>query len=180
VKIYVALLRGVNVGGKNALPMKELVAVLEDLGSRNVKTYIQSGNVVFESQEKDASRLSKKIKVEIKQRRGFEPHVLLLELEDFEKVIKKNPFPEVKTDPRALHAGFLASAPENPNLKTLESLKSDSERFHLIDKVFYLHAPEGVGRSKLAANAEKLLGVPMTDRNWKTVCEIWEMAKELI
>jgi uncharacterized protein (DUF1697 family) len=180
VKIYIALLRGVNVGGKNALPMKELVAVLEDLGSRNVKTYIQSGNAVFESKEKDASRLSKKIKVEIKQRRGFEPHVLLLEVEDFEKVIKKNPFPEVKTDPRALHAGFLASAPENPNLKTLESLKRDSERFHLIDKVFYLHAPEGVGRSKLAANAEKLLGVPMTDRNWRTVCEIWEMAKELI
>jgi uncharacterized protein (DUF1697 family) len=118
--------------------------------------------------------------VEIKQRRGFEPHVLLLELVDLEKAIKKNPFPAAETAPQALHAGFLASAPENPNLKTLASLKQDSERFQLIDKVFYLHAPEGIGRSKLAANAEKLLGVPMTDRNWRTVCKIQEMARALI
>jgi uncharacterized protein (DUF1697 family) len=179
MKTYIAFFRAINVGGRNALPMKELVAVLEELGSRNVKTYIQSGNAVFESKEKDASRLSKKIGVEIKQRRGFEPHVLLLELEDIEKAIKKNPFPEAETDPKALHVGFLTSTPENPNLKRLESLKSDSERFRLIDKAFYLHAPEGVGRSKLAANAEKLLGVSMTDRNWRTVCEIWEMAKQL-
>ena len=179
MKTYIAFFRAINVGGRNALPMKELVAILEELGSRNVKTYIQSGNAVFESKEKDASRLSKKIGVEIKQRRGFEPHVLLLELEDIEKAIKKNPFPEAETDPKALHVGFLTSTPENPNLKRLESLKSDSERFRLIDKAFYLHAPEGVGRSKLAANAEKLLGVSMTDRNWRTVCEIWEMAKQL-
>ncbi len=117
---------------------------------------------------------------EINKRRGFEPHVLLLELEEIERAIRKNPFPEAASDPRALHAGFLASTPEKPNLKTLESLKSNSERFHLIDKVFYLQAPEGIGRSKLAANAEKLLGVPMTDCNWRTVCKIWEMPKELI
>lgn len=180
MKTYIALFRGINLGGKNALPMKELVVVLEDLGSRNVKTYIQSGNAVFESKEKDASRLSNKISVEIKKRRGFEPYVLLLELADIERAITENPFPEAETDPQALHVGFLASAPENPNLKTLESLKRNSERFHLIDNLFYLRAPEGVGRSKLAANAEKLLGVPMTDRNWRTVCKIWEMAKELI
>jgi uncharacterized protein (DUF1697 family) len=129
---------------------------------------------------KDASRLSNAISREIKNRRGFEPNVLLLELEDIEWAIRKNPFPEAATDPKALHAGFLASTPEKPDLGTLESLKSDSERFHLIDKVFYLHAPEGIGRSKLAANAEKVLGVPMTDRNWRTVCKIWEMAKDLI
>jgi uncharacterized protein (DUF1697 family) len=102
-----------------------------------------------------------------------------LELEDLERAIRKNPFAEAATDPGALHAGFLAAAPENPNLKTLASLKTDSERFHLVDKVFYLHAPEGIGRSKLAARAEKLLGVPMTDRNWRTVCKIREMAKAL-
>jgi uncharacterized protein (DUF1697 family) len=94
--------------------------------------------------------------------------------------IRKNPFPEAVTDPKALHAGFLASMPEKPNLKALESLKSDSERFRLVGKVFYLHAPEGIGRSKLAANAERLLGAPMTDRNWRTVCKIREMARELI
>jgi uncharacterized protein (DUF1697 family) len=177
MKTYIALFRGINVGGRNALPMKELVGVLEDLGSRSVKTYIQSGNAVFESKEQDATWLSKKIRVEVKKRCGFEPHVLLVELEDIERAITENPFPEVEANPKALHLGFLASAPEKPDLKTLESLKRDTERFHLIHNVFYLHAPEGVGRSKLAANAERLLGVPMTDRNWKTVCKIWEMAK---
>ena len=180
MKTYIALFRGINVGGKNTLPMRELVAVLEDLGARNVKTYIQSGNAVFVSLGKEASQLSNAISREIKKRRGFEPNVLLLELEDIERAIRKNPFPEAATDSKALHAGFLASTPEKPDLGTLESLKSDSERFHLIDRVFYLHAPEGIGRSKLAANAEKLLGVPMTDRNWRTVCKIREMAKELI
>jgi uncharacterized protein (DUF1697 family) len=102
-----------------------------------------------------------------------------LELEDIERAIRKNPFPEAATDPTTLHAGFLASVPEKPNLRTLESLKSESERFQLIDKVFYLHAPGGIGRSKLAANAEKLLGAPMTDRNWRTVCKIRQMAQEL-
>lgn len=179
MKTYVALFRGINVGGKNALPMKALVAILEDLGAQNVKTYIQSGNAVFVSTEKDPSRLSNKISDEIKKRLGFEPHVLLLELEDIERAIKKNPFPAAATDPKTLHAGFLASAPVKPNLETLERLKSNTERFHLIDKVFYLHAPEGIGRSKLAANAERLLGVPMTDRNWRTVSKIRDMAKEL-
>jgi uncharacterized protein (DUF1697 family) len=179
MKICIALLRGINVGGKNLLPMTELVAMLGDLGARNVKTYIQSGNAVFVWKDKDTSQLSNRIRAEIKRRRGFEPYVLLLELEDLESVIQQNPFPEAEADPKALHAGFLAAAPERPDLKTLESLKSDSERFRLIGKVFYLHAPEGVGRSKLAAKAERLLGVPMTDRNWRTVLTLWKMAQEL-
>ena len=72
---------------------------------------------------------------------------------------------------------FLVSAPTKANLKALEALKKESERFELIDRVFYLYAPEGVGRSKLAANAEKLLGAPMTDRNWRTVCALWDIAQ---
>ena len=90
-----------------------------------------------------------------------------------------NPFPEAENDPKALHVGFLASAPKNPNLKALESLRKASEQFRLMDNVFYLYAPEGVGRSKLAANTERLLGVSMTDRNWRTVCKIMEMTQEL-
>lgn len=179
MKICVALLRGINVGGKNLLPMKELVAMLGDLGAQKVKTYTQSGNAVFVWKDKSTSRLSNQIKAEIKKRRGFDPHVLLLELGDFEKVIQQNPFPEAEADPKALHAGFLAAAPELPDLITLESLKIDSERFRLIGRVFYLYAPEGVGRSKLAARAERLLGVPMTDRNWRTVLTLWKMAQEL-
>ena len=135
MKTYIALFRGINVGGKNVLPMKELVALLEDLDCRKVKTYIQSGNAVFEIKGKDVSRLSNKISVEFKKHRGFEPYVLLSGLEEIEKAITENPFPEAETDPKALHLGFLASAPENPDLKTLESLKKDSERLHLIYNV---------------------------------------------
>ncbi len=159
--------------------MKELVALLEDLGCRNVKTYIQSGNAVFESKIIDTSQLANNISNEVEKRRGFQPVVLLLGIEEIEQAITNNPFPEAENDPQALHVGFLAAAPKSPDLKTLESLRTANERFCLIDTVYYLHAPEGVGRSKLAANIERLLGVSLTDRNWRTVCKIMEMAKEL-
>ena len=158
--------------------MKELVAILEGIGARKVKTYIQSGNAVFQSAEKNPSRLSKQLAAEIKKRRGFEPCTLVLGLEAIRKAIAENPFPEAEADPSSLHLGFLASWPKSPNLEKLSSLKKESERFHLSDGVFYLYAPEGVGRSKLAASTEKLLGVPMTDRNWRTVCKVMEMAGE--
>src|SRR5512135_2817675 len=114
MKTYIALFRGINVGGKGTLPMKELVALLEDLGCRNVKTYIQSGNAVFESKITDASQLANDISIEVKRRRGFQPFVLLLGIKDLEKAMKNNPFPEAEDNPKALHVGFLASAPSNP------------------------------------------------------------------
>lgn len=175
---YIALFRGINVGGKNSLPMKELVAILEGIGAKNIKTYIQSGNAVFQSPEKDSSPLSKRLTAEIKIRRGFEPHVLILRIEELKKAMKENPFPEAETDPTTLHLGFLASKPKTPDLEKLSSLKTNSERFHLSAQVFYLHAPDGVGRSKLAASSERLLGVPMTDRNWRTVYKVMEMAEK--
>ena len=178
-QIYIALLRGINVGGRHALPMKELAALLEDLGARNVKTYIQSGNAILRSEEEDMALLSGKITAEIRKRRGFEPDVLLLESEDIEEAISANPFPGAESEPKTLHLGFLASTPSSPDIEALEGLKKASERFRLRDKVFYLHAPEGVGRSKLAAGAERLLGVSMTVRNWRTVCKIQELAQEL-
>src|SRR6185369_15770210 len=153
---YIALFRGINVGGKNTLPMKGLVAILEGLGARRIKTYIQSGNALFQSAEMNISQLSQKIAAEIKKRRGFDSYVLVLGLDELEKAIEENPFPEADTDPSTLHLGFLAFAPENPDLKKLESLKKGSERFHLSERVFYLRAREGVGRSKLSASAEKL------------------------
>ena len=173
---YVALFRGINVGGHCSLPRKELVAILEEIGAQKVRTYIQSGNAVFESDEKNLARVSKQLSAEVMKRRGFEPHVLILTLEEFNKAITENPFPEAVADPSSLHLGFLASHPKSPDLNKLSSLRKESERFHLTESVFYLHAPEVVGRSKLAASSEKLLGVPMTDRNWKTVCKVMEMA----
>lgn len=174
---YIAFFRGINVGGNNLLPMKELVAAFESIGARKVRTYIQSGNAVFESTEKNLARLCKLLSAEIMNCRGFEPHVQILTLDALAKAIAENPFPEAVSDPSSLHLGFLASSPTNPDLEKLSALKKESERFQLIERVFYLHAPEGVGRSKLAASSEKLLGVPMTDRNWKTVCKVMELAE---
>jgi len=178
MKTYIALFRGINIGGNNIISMKSLATILENLDLQNVKTYIQSGNVVFQSRGKNSSRLSSKISAEIKKSQGFEPKVLLLELEEMGKAVESNPFPEAELRPETLHVIFLASVPVNPDLKKLESLKIKSERFELKGKVFYLHAPDGVGRSKLAANVERLLGVSMTGRNWRTVCKIMAMAKE--
>jgi uncharacterized protein (DUF1697 family) len=76
-----------------------------------------------------------------------------------------------------LHLSFLASVPENPDLTTMKNLKKENERFALEGRVFYMHAPEGLGRSKLAANIEKLIGVPATSRNWRTVTSIMELAR---
>jgi uncharacterized protein (DUF1697 family) len=176
---YIALFRGINVGGKNSLPMKELTGILEELGCQNVKTYIQSGNVVFRSHEKNISGLSDHLRAEIKKRRDFAPSVLLLSIKELEEIMANNPFSEAQSEPQTLHVGFLAAEPKQPDLKRLESLREKNERFQLINKAFYLHAPDGIGRSKLAANTERLLGVSMTDRNWRTVGKLLEMAKEL-
>jgi uncharacterized protein (DUF1697 family) len=173
---YIAFFRAINVGGKNPLPMKSLVAILEGMGARNVRTYIQSGNAVFQIAEKKPALLSSQLAAEIKQRHGFEPLTLILDLAALQKACADNPFPEAEADPPSLHLGFLAAKPQGPDLDKLSSLKKASEQFHLTDGVFYLHAPEGVGKSKLAASAEKLLGVPMTDRNWRTVCKVMELA----
>jgi uncharacterized protein (DUF1697 family) len=178
MKTYIALFRGINVGGTNVLPMKDLVALLENIGSQNVKTYIQSGNAVFQNQEDNSSLLSNKIRVTLKKSHGLEPQVLLLTPEEMERVIESNPFSEAESEPKTLHIHFLASMPKNPDLGGLESIKSDRERFALQDSVFYLHAPDGIGRSKLAANTEKILGVAITARNWRTVCKIMTMARQ--
>ncbi len=175
---YIILLRGINVIGKHALPMNELVALLEDLGARNIKTYIRSGNAVFQSSKKNALTITGRLTDEIKKRYGFSPHVLILGIDDIERAIAQNPYPEGEMDPSSLHLGFMASTPTNPDLKKLDSLRKASERFHLSAHVFYLHTPEGVEKSKLPASAEKLLGVPMTYRNWKTVCKISEIASK--
>jgi uncharacterized protein (DUF1697 family) len=178
MRTYVALFRGINVGGHNRLPMKDLTAALESVGALDIATYIQSGNAVFRCEETDASSLSDAIKVAIEGRHGFGPRVLVLESEEIERVVGSNLFPEAESEPKTLHAYFLASSPEHPDLDGLEEIKGDRERFVLSDGVFYLHAPDGIGRSKLAANAEKLLGVPTTARNWRTISKVMELVNQ--
>ena len=176
MKTWVALFRGINVGGNNILPMKELVATLENIGCQDVETYIQSGNTVFRSEEEDAWLLSDRIRAAIEESHGFEPRVIVLESEEFERVVRSNPFPEAESEPKSLHVYFLASSPERPDLDALEGIKGDRERFVLERDILYLHAPDGVGRSRLAAKAEKLLGVSATARNWRTVGKLATMA----
>ncbi len=176
---YIALLRGINVGGNNKLPMKELVTVLEGLSLEKVKTYIQSGNVVFQSEQTDKARLSEKISAAIGKSHGFSPAILLLAVDELQAAMQANPFPEGEDEPKSLHLFFMEPAPQAPNLETLAALKAETERFVLIDKVFYLHAPDGIGRSKLAEKFGRGWQVNITARNWRTVCKIMEMAKGL-
>ena len=178
MKTYIALFRGINVGGNNILPMKALAALLEKLDAHNVKTYIQSGNAVFQHKSEQAAELSSSISAAIKESHGFEPRVLLLNLIEMEKAVASNPFPEAEVEPKTLHLFFLADPPQNPDLQTLDTIKQDNEQFKLIDKVFYLYAPDGIGRSKLAERAEKALGVAATARNWRTVSKIMAMAQQ--
>ncbi len=178
MKTYIALFRGINVGGNSILPMKELVVVLESIGLHNLKTYIQSGNVLFQSKGKSDTQLSAAISGAIKQSHGFEPKVLLLDSMALEKVIQANPFVEAEAVPNTLHVGFMASIPDDPDMQSLEKIRAEKERFQIIKNTFYLYAPDGIGRSKLAAQAEKILGAPMTMRNWRTVSKIMTMVQE--
>lgn len=175
---WVALLRGINVGGNNLLPMKNLAALLEGLGCANVETYIQSGNVIFESSRGDAMRLSNRIADTVLKHHGFKPRTLVLTADEFEKAVASNPFPDAEVNPKSLHISFLSEKPSSPELAMLDNIKSGNESYALIEKVFYLHAPDGIGRSKLAARVEKLLGVDVTGRNWRTVSKLLEMAKK--
>tara|TARA_R100001132_G_scaffold17945_1_gene15856 strand:- start:52017 stop:52553 length:537 start_codon:yes stop_codon:yes gene_type:complete len=176
VNTFIAFFRGINVGGKNRLPMKELTALLEELGYQSIRTYIQSGNVIFQSRKKQIGKMAKEISVRIGETHGFEPHVILLGTEELQSAMEKNPFP-VKNG-KALHFFFLDTVPRKPDLEKLHALQTRSEQFHLQDKVFYLHAPDGIGRSKLAAKVEACLGVPVTARNWNTVSQIDSMLRE--
>ncbi len=175
---YIALFRGINVGGTGILPMKELVALLEKLGCSAVRTYIQSGNAVFRHRAA-APGLARKIRAAVGAAKGFEPTVLLLTHDCIARAAASNPFPAGEEDPAKLHLYFLAAKPKQPDLELLERLRSSRERFALEQDVFYLHAPDGIGRSKMAAKVEKALGVPATARNWRTVQKVLELARSV-
>ena len=171
---YVALLRAINVGGRNRLHMRELLEDLGGMGLQGVRTHGQSGNVVVHSEETSTSALSERISVAVGRSHGFTPQVLVLKLGELERAVASNPYPEAESS--QLHLYFLAIEPEDPDLVTLESTRADTERFTLKGKVLYLHAPEGIGRSKLAARVERALGVSATARNWRTVSRLLAMA----
>lgn len=174
---FVALFRGINVGGKHVLPMRDLREILSSLGCNNIQTYIQSGNAVFSSTE-DASSLAGRIRDAIETRFGFAPTVLLLTVERFKAIAAANPFPDAERTPKFLHVSFLTESPVQPDIEALNQLKAQSEQFLLSADAFYLHAPDGIGRSRLAAKVDRHLGVATTGRNWRTVTKLVELAQE--
>ena len=169
METWIALFRGINVGGKNILPMAELRSDFEALKLNNVRTYIQSGNVVFEATAKTTTTISKKIKRRVEERHGFRPELLVLHKDELIAAVEANPFSDATSDPKTLHFFFLVQPTTAAQTDGLEDARKETENFHLTDRVFYLHAPEGIGRSKLAAKVEKHLGVTTTARNFRTV-----------
>lgn len=174
---WIALFRGINVGGKQMLPMKDLRALLEGEGCTDVKTYIQSGNVVFRSPLSDASRVATRLSTAVANSRGFEPHVLILTRKELERAVAANPFPDACAQPKSLHLFFLAQKPKSPDTRAMDGIKAKTESYVLKDRVFYLHAPAGFGISKLAQRTERLLGVDATARNWRTVSTILALTR---
>ena len=168
MKTYVLLFRGINVGGKNRLPMKELVSLLSEMGFREIRTYIQSGNIVLEGDEKPDDAIPRQIEA----RFGFSPGLIVLGKGDFEKAVRACPYESA--DGKEIQFYFTARDPQ-PDWERIGSLAAPSEKYELKGNVFYLYAPEGVGRSKLVAGLEKSLGVSSTGRNLNTVKKIGVM-----
>lgn len=176
----IAFIRGINVGGRTKLPMKDLVGTLERVGIRGAVTYIQSGNVAFRCSKVQTAELSRRISSAIQGDYGFQPAVIVLSIQEVEHAIATNPYPEGQKDPGSLHLFFLGEAPAAPDLDALQATAAPSERFTLHRRIFYLHAPDGIAQSKLAANVEKHLGVTTTARNWRTVTRTLQMAWDLV
>lgn len=173
---YIVLFRGINVGGKNILPMKDLKDTLTRVGFEAIKSYIQSGNLILQSAEIKASKIAQQICLAVEKNFSFSPTVLVLDIRGLQKAINNNPFST--EDGKRLHFYFMDSKPKNPDLKVIAELKIESEQYELKDNVFYLFAPQGIGRSKLAARIERAMGVPATARNWNTVSKLSSMSNE--
>ena len=178
MQVFVALLRGINVGGNNILPMQDLRDLLTGLGCDDIATYIQSGNAVFRHFG-SAAKLSISIADEIQSDFGFRPAVMVIAAQLFADIAAANPYSDLADDPKQVHIAFLGAPTVSANPGHLEELASNGEEFILKDTAFYLYAPNGIGRSKLAAAVEKCLGVATTSRNARTVSKIGELLDRL-
>jgi uncharacterized protein (DUF1697 family) len=176
--VFLALLRGVNVAGKNRLGMAELVRELERVGCRDVRTYVQSGNVVLRAPGMPRASLAAKIADAIAARFGFRPHVAVLSAAEFARAARQNPLFATAgaAEGRALHFFFLDAVPKRVEATRLEALRGPREAWAIRGRTFYLFAPDGFHASKLAANVEGVLGVRATSRNWRTVGRLLELA----
>jgi uncharacterized protein (DUF1697 family) len=175
--VHVALLRGVNVGGNNILPMRDLAAMFQAAGCSNVQTYIQSGNVLFSADAALAARIPAVIGKAIVTRFGFAAPVVVRTARELAEVAKHNPFLKTGADPKTLHAVFLLEAPTAARVATLDPRQSPPDEFAVRGKEIYLRCPNGMGRSKLtAAYFDSRLATTGTARNWNTVLKLVALA----
>jgi len=170
----VALLRGINVGGKNLLPMQALAEIFAGAGCREVRTYIQSGNVVFRSDRPE--EVAKAASGEIAARFGLKVPVVVRTAEEFRGAMEGNPFLARGLDADWLHVMFLAEAPTAEMVAGLDAARSVPDEFVARGREVYLHLPNGAARTKLTnAYFDARLKTVGTQRNWKTVKALAEM-----
>lgn len=171
----VALLRGVNVGGVR-VPMAELRSLLEREEFGEVRSYLQSGNVIVTSSSSDPGRLSKAIETVIEDWLGLSIRVIVRNRAELSKVVDSNPFLKPRVNPTMLHAVFLDSAPSADRVAGLDPDRSPPDRFSVAGREIYVHYRDGSGRSNLSLDYfEKKLGVAGTARNWNTVTRLLDM-----
>jgi uncharacterized protein (DUF1697 family) len=174
---HIALLRGINVGGKNKLPMKDLAALFEEAGCRDVRTFIQSGNVIFDVAPRVSAKVSQAVAAGIAKRFGFSAPVVLRTAEELQKVLRDNPFLRDNVDEDHLHVLFLADEPAPRSLGDLDPKRSPGDAFIARGREIYLRLPNGVARTKLTnAYFDSKLSTVTTGRNWRTLTKLCELA----
>jgi len=175
--VYVAMLRGINVGGNKSIKMDKLRASLEALGLEQVKTYIQSGNVVFKAAKVTPAAISTKIEASIPKTFGFQVSVITRTADEINEAIAGNPFlKQPGIDPEKLHIAFLSEAPAPAALKKLAGLTVAPDQSRCLGKELYLYFPNGVSGSSLWRHPlDRVLSVITTTRNWKTVNTLHQM-----
>jgi uncharacterized protein (DUF1697 family) len=172
--LHVALLRGVNVAGKNTLPMADLVDLFEGAGCGDVETYIQSGNVLFRAKNAVARRVPALISGAIADRFGYQVPVVMRSAAELYEIANGNPF--VGAEVKALHVAFLAKEPAADRIASLDPDRSPPDQFMVRGQEIYLCCPKGLGRSKLTNKYfDSKLGTTSTLRNWKTVLHLAQM-----
>ncbi len=173
---YVALLRGINVGGKHRVPMKELAEIFTRVGCTGVRTYIQSGNVLFSAPPALVKGLPGRVQAEIVERFGFAVPVILRSFEELAGVADRNPFLVAGVPEKELHVYFLAEVPNQEAMRKLDPSRFKPDTFCISGRDVYVHLPNGMARTKLTnAYFDAKLSTTSTARNWATVLKLLEM-----
>jgi uncharacterized protein (DUF1697 family) len=178
METYISMLRGINILGRKPVGMVRLAAVYEEMKCRNVRTYIQSGNVVFDSAVRDEEKLARSLERGIAETFGFPVSVLIRTAPELAKVLKGNPFLARKNIDRSkLHVTFLVGAPTKDQVRDAGGIDSGKDEFVVFGREVFLFCPGGYGKTKLSNGFfEKKFAAPATTRNWNTVNKLYEMA----